>query len=220
VEAQRSCLSACLPVRLGSLPDTHSSRPAGASLRRIDSFGSRLRYAGNDSSEPCSSPGRRRNCDCGHSARSLAADASARNSAPENGIAPYGFAVVAVRYALVRDSAADLNADRIASHAAAAAQSAAADAVVKDGLAAPAGRVVADCSGPAAAARVVADCSGLAAAARVVAFQAYFAFRPAAPVVVGKSGGSEKQEQNYSADNLGSFHGCCLYCKPRCSKED
>ena len=156
---------ACLPVRLGSLPDTHSSRPAGASLLRIDWFRSRFRYAGNGSSEPCSSPDRRRNCDYGHSAESLADDASVLNTAPENGIAPYGFGVVAVLYALVRDSAVDLDADRIASLAAAVAQSVAADSVVKDGLAVAQPAVAADCSGSVAAGRApAAACSGSAAA--------------------------------------------------------
>jgi hypothetical protein len=52
-----------------------------------------------------------------------------------------------VPYALVRDFAADLDVDRTASHAATAAQSAAADVVVKDGLAAVAQRVPTACSG-------------------------------------------------------------------------
>ena len=113
---------ACLPVRPGSLADIRCSRPGGASLRRIDWSGNRIRLAGNDNSEPCSSPDRRRNRDYGHCANSLVADASALNTVPDNDIAPYDFAVVAVLFAFVRDSPPDPDADCIASPAAAVAQ--------------------------------------------------------------------------------------------------
>jgi hypothetical protein len=162
---------ACLPVRLGSLADTHCSHRRGVSLRHIDWSGSRFQHAGNDSSEPYSSPDRRHNCDYGHFANSLVADVDAPDTAPDNDIAPSGFAVAVVLYASVRDFPPDLDADRIALHAAAAAQSVAADAVVIDDLlaaAVPAHVVAAACSGPAAAVpgrAVAAACSGPAAVA-------------------------------------------------------
>ena len=91
---------------------------AGANLRRIDSSDSSCRHDCNDSSELCGSTDHHCNRGHDHSGDLFAADVGALNTVPENGTAPYDFLAVAVLSAVVRDPAADLDADGTASRAA------------------------------------------------------------------------------------------------------
>src|SRR5271157_2791265 len=178
------------PLQLGSLPGNRSLQPGEVNPGRIDSSRSSGRHDCNDRSEPCRSTDRYRNRGDGRSGETLAVDAGALDSLPENGTAPYGFVAVTVLSAAAGHAAADPDVDGTASGAAAADQQAAADAVVKDALpAAVAGRAAA-CSGPAAVAvaagRVVAAVwrSGPAAAGHAVAVA--WRFGPAA-VAAGRA---------------------------------
>jgi hypothetical protein len=77
---------------------------------------------------------RDRNRGDGRSEEILAVDAGAPDNPPENGTAPYAFVAVAVLSAVAGHAAADPDVDGTASGAAAAAQQAAAGAVVRDAL--------------------------------------------------------------------------------------